>query len=69
MTSSRIPVYKQVAGSLLERIEQGGWAPGHRMAPERTLAEEFGVNRRTVRQALSVLERRGAQAGVGHVHL
>lgn len=59
MTSSRIPVYMQVADSLLERIEQGGWAPGYRMAPERTLAEEFGVNRRTVRQALSVLERRG----------
>ena len=59
MTAPRIPVYMQVADSLVERIEQDGWAPGHRMAPERALAEEFGVNRRTVRQALGVLERRG----------
>jgi len=59
VTAPRIPVYMQVADSLVERIEQDGWAPGHRMAPERALAEEFGVNRRTVRQALGVLERRG----------
>ena len=59
MSPSRIPVYMQIVDTLIERIEQGDAGPGDRMATERALAQSFGVNRRTVRQALDVLERRG----------
>lgn len=48
-----------VAEDLLGRIEQRLLTPGDRLPSERVLAEEFGVNRRTVRQALEVLTSRG----------
>ena len=59
MSRPRIPLYMQIVDALIERLEQGELAAGDRMATERALAEEFGVNRRTVRQALDVLGRRG----------
>ncbi len=59
MSPPRVPLYLQIVDTLIERIEHGDPAPGERMATERALAEEFGVNRRTLRQALDVLERRG----------
>lgn len=59
MTVTRLPVYMQIVDVLLDRIEQGEVAAGDRLAPERSLAADFGVNRRTVRQALDVLARRG----------
>ncbi|MCP3938187.1 MAG: GntR family transcriptional regulator [Actinomycetia bacterium] len=59
MTPAGIPVYMQIVEVMLERIEHAALAPGDRLAAERTLATEFGVNRRTIRQALEVLERRG----------
>ena len=34
------PIYMQIVDALMERIEQGDPAPGDRMAPERTLAED-----------------------------
>ncbi len=59
MSGPVIPVYMQIVDTMLERIEQGELTPGDRLAPERALAGDFGVNRRTIRQALEVLERRG----------
>ncbi len=49
----------RIVESLIERIEEGHISPGDQLAPERALAAEFGVNRRTLRQALDVLQRRG----------
>ena len=59
MNDSPLPIYMQIVDTLLERIEQGELAPGDRVGAERSLAKQFGVNRRTIRQALEVLERRG----------
>lgn len=59
MTSASLPLYMQIADSLLEGIEQGAPAPGERLPSERQLAVDFAVNRRTVRRALEVLDRRG----------
>jgi len=59
MTSTGIPIYMQIVDRMLDRIENAELKPGNRLASERTLAAEFGVNRRTIRQALEVLERRG----------
>lgn len=69
------PVKQQAAHGLatdrLRRpINQGLLLPGERLAPERRLAEQIGISRVTLREALSVLEaeglvtiRRGAAGG------
>jgi len=59
VTAAGVPVYMQIVERMLEQIENAELAAGDRLAAERSLAEEFGVNRRTIRQALEVLERRG----------
>ena len=54
-----LPLYLQIAESLLERIESGELGPGDRLPPERELSEMLEVNRMTVRRALRLLENRG----------
>jgi len=54
-----VPLYVQIAESLLQRIESGELAPGDRLPPERVLSQMLGVNRMTLRQALRVLELQG----------
>ncbi|MBU0703794.1 MAG: GntR family transcriptional regulator [Chloroflexi bacterium] len=54
-----IPLYAQIAESLLDRIESGELRPGDRLPPERNLSRVLGVNRMTVRRALQVLESQG----------
>lgn len=54
-----LPLYVQIAESLLNRIESGDLAPGDRLPPERDLSERLGVNRMTVRRALRNLEDQG----------
>ena len=41
------------------KIRTGEWAPGYKLPSEPTLAEEFGVSRATVREALQELISRG----------
>jgi DNA-binding GntR family transcriptional regulator len=53
--SSPLPAYFQVAQDLRRRIEQGEWGTGERIAPELSLARDYGVSRVTVRQALGEL--------------
>ena len=40
-------------------IQEGGFAPGAKLPPERQLTEELGLSRATLRKALDVLEREG----------
>jgi GntR family transcriptional regulator len=54
-----IPLYIQIAESLIAQIESGELAPGDRMPPERDLSEKLGVNRMTLRRALRVLDAQG----------
>lgn len=54
-----IPLYVQIAESLLDRIESGELQPGDRLPSERDLSKMLGVNRMTVRRALRVLESQG----------
>ncbi|MBI5829640.1 MAG: GntR family transcriptional regulator [Chloroflexi bacterium] len=54
-----VPLYVQIAESLLDRIEAGELAPGHRLPAERELSQTLGVNRMTLRQALHSLEMQG----------
>lgn len=53
------PIYQQIAGQLLRKIEQGELVPGSRIPTERQLSEAYGVNRLTVRRAIQLLDRMG----------
>ncbi len=57
--TTAVPLYVQIAESLLDQIESGELAPGDRLPPERELSETLGVNRMTVRRALRMLETQG----------
>ncbi len=57
--TDKVPLYIQIAESLLNRIEAGELAPGDRLPSERDLSEELGVTRMTLRRALHLLETRG----------
>ena len=59
MTTGTLPLYLQIVEELLDRMERGDLTPTDRLPPERSLAEEFSVNRRTLRHALDVLQQRG----------
>jgi GntR family transcriptional regulator len=49
----------RITSQIEAAIARGALAPGDRLPPERMLAEEYGVSRMTVRQALQTLEARG----------
>ena len=49
-------LYLQVAEQLTELIRGGRPAPGERLPSERDLAEQFGVSRPTIREAMIALE-------------
>jgi GntR family transcriptional regulator len=51
--------HARITGEIEAAISRGALAPGDRLPPERTLAEQYGVSRMTVRQALQTLESRG----------
>jgi GntR family transcriptional regulator len=54
-----VPLYVQIAESLLDKIESGELVPGDRLPSERELSEKLGVNRLTLRRAFRVLEDQG----------
>jgi GntR family transcriptional regulator len=54
-----VPLYLQIAESLLNEIESGGLRPGARLPAERLLSETLGVNRMTLRAALTKLASEG----------
>ena len=54
-----VPLYRQVRGTVLERIASGRYAPGDRLPSEGDLADDLGVHRLTVRRALDELSREG----------
>ena len=49
------PVYIQIHDEISEAIEAGRWIPGDKIPAERELAEQFGVSRMTLRQAVMML--------------
>ena len=51
--------HADISAQIEQAIANGRLAPGDRLPPERALAEEHGVSRMTVRQALQTLEARG----------
>jgi DNA-binding GntR family transcriptional regulator len=57
--TSPIPLYFQIAENLKEAIQAGAIAPGERLDNELGLAEQLGVSRPTVRQAIQRLVHEG----------
>jgi GntR family transcriptional regulator, transcriptional repressor for pyruvate dehydrogenase complex len=55
----RTRAYEEIVRQLQALIAEGHLKPGDRLMTERDLAEQFGVSRVTVRQALSVLQAMG----------
>ncbi|MCX4999878.1 GntR family transcriptional regulator [Streptomyces longwoodensis] len=53
------PLYWRIAMELLGALRDGTFPPGRRLPGERRLAQQYGVSRETVRQALDVLRRDG----------
>lgn len=69
--ASRTPLWQSIAATLREEISKGRYAPGDKLPTEAQMAARFGVNRHTVRHAVShlvedglVRTRRGAGAFV-----
>jgi GntR family transcriptional repressor for pyruvate dehydrogenase complex len=54
---------ERVAGVLLKKISEGGFAPGTRLPSENVLAAEFGVSRTVLREAISRLKHEGVVEG------
>ncbi|WP_408954477.1 GntR family transcriptional regulator [Natroniella sp. ANB-PHB2] len=62
------PLYILVKEKIDEKIDDGTFQPGDRLSSEAKLAENFGVSRATLREALRVLEKEGKvnrRQGVG----
>ncbi len=62
--SSRRSSPQEIADTLRERIRTGVLQPGDRLPTQAELADEFGVERGTVRQALRVLQEDGLLSNV-----
>ncbi|WP_283137492.1 GntR family transcriptional regulator [Rhizohabitans arisaemae] len=60
-------LHRRISDALREQIERGELARGSRVPSERTLAEQFGVSRLTVRQALKDLELEGLVQVIGGI--
>ncbi|KFG07128.1 MULTISPECIES: GntR family transcriptional regulator [Streptomyces] len=64
MNGSRKLSSQEIADTLRERIRGGELRPGERLPTQAELAEEFGVERGTVRQALRALQDDGLLSNV-----
>jgi len=56
---AQAPRWQRIADELRADILEGRVAPGQRLPNEQSLAERFGVNRHTLRQAVQALAREG----------
>jgi len=52
----KIKIYEAAVDQIKAQIENGTWAVGDRLPSERELAEQLGVGRPSIREALRVLE-------------
>jgi regulatory GntR family protein len=64
VNGSRRPSHQEVADALRDRIRTGDLKTGDRLPTQAELAEEFGVERGTVRQALRALQEDGLLSNV-----
>lgn len=61
-TLNRVNLYERVADHLEQMIlnsDDGHWGEGAQLPPEQDLADQFGVSRNVVREAIKLLKERG----------
>ena len=66
--AENVKLYRRIADSIADAIEGGQYKLGDRLPTERELAEQFGVSRPTLREAMIALEMLGmieARHGLG----
>lgn len=66
--ADNVKLYRRIADSVADAIEAGQYKLGDRLPTERELAEQFGVSRPTLREAMIALEMLGmieARHGLG----
>mgnify|MGYP000985132140 CR=1 FL=1 len=56
MIPSSKPVYEEIIDKIVSLIQDGTFSPGDRLPSERDFAEQMGVSRGSLREALRVLE-------------
>ncbi|MEH7346279.1 PLP-dependent aminotransferase family protein [Bacillus sp. JJ1532] len=61
--SSPIPLHKQIADFMKEKISNGEWTIGYKLPPQRTLAKVLEVNRSTIVTAFDELTAEGLIEG------
>ncbi|MED4227114.1 PLP-dependent aminotransferase family protein [Neobacillus cucumis] len=61
--SSQVPLHKQIADWIKEKISNGEWTIGFKLPPQRTIAKVFEVNRSTVVTAYDELIAEGLIEG------
>jgi GntR family transcriptional regulator, regulator for abcA and norABC len=61
--SSSVPLHKQIANFIKEKISNGEWTLGYKLPPQRILAKALGVNRSTVVTAYEELVAEGLIEG------
>lgn len=54
-----VPVYGQIVNYVIKQIKKREYLSGHKLPPERDLAEELAVARGTVKKAYEELEKKG----------
>ena len=54
-----VPVYRQLAAILREKIQSGEYPPGRAIPSENRLMQEYGLARETVRKSIGVLADEG----------
>jgi GntR family transcriptional regulator, transcriptional repressor for pyruvate dehydrogenase complex len=54
-------LYQHIADQIRSLIQSGGFPAGGRLPPERDLAQQLGVSRPSLREALIALEIAGAK--------
>ena len=55
----RMPLYIQLQDSIIKKIDEKKYLPGEAIPSERKMAEAYGVNRMTVKRAVSKLVEEG----------
>ncbi|NJC67081.1 winged helix-turn-helix transcriptional regulator [Planosporangium flavigriseum] len=63
---SYVPVYQQLVAIMKKRIESGEFPPGRLIPSEKTLQQEYGVGRDTVRRVVEILREEGLIFTVPH---
>jgi GntR family transcriptional regulator, phosphonate transport system regulatory protein len=58
-SGSKQSFWLRIASEIAESISQGAYPPGKRLPSEHALAEQFGVNRHTIRRSLASLSSQG----------